>query len=198
MPVRAMLVGSPLNGTSLAAPDKLQAVLSLVSNIGAYAEATLGLGAGNPFLWAAAALVHVVVSAAGALANTPMLDGLVAVIPGLCGQSAVSNNIELDRLRLGPSAVAPRYYAVQSNFQTKDVGWQFWKYFRKSKIADVATDAIFRGNNDLVVDTVSMSDLGEHLQLAEPAFDFRTTDTVWHCNYFRQKETIDYIETHFT
>jgi len=30
-PVRAVLVGSPLNGTSLAAPDKLQGALSLLS-----------------------------------------------------------------------------------------------------------------------------------------------------------------------
>ena len=56
-PVRAILVGSPLNGTSLAAPDKLQGALSLVSNIGSVVETTLGLaGAANPFLWVAESL----------------------------------------------------------------------------------------------------------------------------------------------
>jgi pimeloyl-ACP methyl ester carboxylesterase len=200
MPVRAVLVGSPLAGTSLAAPDKLQGVLSLISNIGAYAEATLGLvGSANPFLWVAGALVHVVVSAAGTLANTPLVDGLVALIPGLCGQSAVNNNLELNCLRLGPCAVDPRYYAVQSNFETKEVGWKFWKYFRKGKIADVATNAIFRGPNDLVVDTLSMIDLGvPKLELATKPYNFGTNDKVWHCNYFQQQETIDYIETQFT
>lgn len=200
MPVRAMLVGAPLRGTSLAAPDKLQNVLSLISNIGAFAETALNLtGAANPFTWVAGALVHVVVSATGALANTPLVDGLVALIPGLCGQSAVNNNHEIDRLRLGPCAVDPLYYAVQSNFETEDAGWQFWKYFRASKIADTATNAIFKGPNDLVVDTDSMIDFGvPNLRLAADPRNFGTNSVVWHCNYFQQKDTIDYIETHFT
>lgn len=197
--VRAVLVGSPLNGTSLAAPDKLKNVLNLLTNVGAFAEATLKLaGAANPFLWVGGKLVEVVVSVTGALANTPLVDGLVALVPGLSGQSAVSNNHEIDRLRLGPCAVDPRYYAVQSNFET-EVGWKFWKYFRKDVIADSATNAIFEGPNDLVVDTGSMINLGvPHLQFAGPPHDFGTTDKVWHCNYFRQPETIGYIKTQFS
>lgn len=128
-PVRAVLVGSPLNGTSLAAPDKLKNVLNLITNIGSFAEATLKLaGTANPFLWVGGKLVEVVVSVTGALANTPVVDGMVALVPGLSGQARVSNNHEINRLRLGPCAVDPMYYAVQSNFETK-VGWQFWKYF---------------------------------------------------------------------
>lgn len=197
--VRAVLVGSPLNGTSLAAPDKLKNVLSLLTNIGSFAEATLKLaGAANPFLWVGGKLVEIVVSVTGALANTPLVDSLVTLVPGLSGQSAVSNNHEIDRLRLGPSAVDPLYYAVQSNFETK-VGWQFWKYFKKSTIADTATNWIFEGPNDLVVDTGSMTNLGvPHLQLADQPHDFGTTDKVWHCNYFRQPETIGYIIAKFS
>ena len=120
------------------------------------------------------------------------------LVPGLSGQSAVSNNHEIDRLRLGPCAVDPHYYAVQSNFETT-VGWKFWKIFRKDVIADAATNVIFDGPNDLVVDTMSMIDLGvPNLQLAGPAKNFGTTDTVWHCNYFRQPETIAYITEKFT
>jgi hypothetical protein len=199
-PVRAMLVGAPLNGTSLAAPDKLQDVLSLISNIGAFAKATLNLvGPANPFIWVAGALVQVVVSATGALARTPLVDGLVALIPGLCGQSAVNNNHELDRLRLGPCAVAPKYYAVQSNFETDPHSkWQFWKYFTKASLADTATNAIFTEPNDLVVNTASMIDLGvPDLTLDANPHDFGTTGEVWHCNYFQQEETIDYIEKYF-
>lgn len=200
MPVRAVLVGAPLNGTSLAAPDKLQGVLSLISNIGAFAEATLKLGSANPFIWVAGALVHVVVSATGALARTPLVDGLVALIPGLCGQSAVNNNHELDRLRLGPCAVDPRYFAVQSNFEAEPHSkWQFWKYFTKASMADTVTNAIFSEPNDLVVNTASMINFGvPKLELAADPHDFGTNGEVWHCNYFRQKETIEYIETHFT
>jgi len=194
-PVRAVLVGSPLNGTSLAAPDKLQGALSLLSNIGSFAQATLNLvGPANPFMWVAGKLVQVVVSATGALARTPLVDGVVALIPGLCGQSAVNNNHEIDRLRLGPCVVDPLYYAVQSNFETPDPGWKFWRYFRKSAIADIATNAIFPDHNDLVVDTASMTDFGvPHLQIADHPCDFGTSGEVWHCNYFRQPQTIAYI-----
>jgi hypothetical protein len=197
--IRAVLVGSPLNGTSLAAPDKLKNVLNLLTNIGSFAEATLKLaGAANPFLWVGGKLVEVVVSVTGALANTPLVDGLVALVPGLSGQSAVSNNHEIDRLRLGPCAVDPLYYAIQSNFET-EVGWKFWKYFKRDVIADSATNWIFDGPNDLVVDTGSMTNLGvPHLQLAGPPHDFGTTDKIWHCNYFRQPETIGYITAKFT
>jgi pimeloyl-ACP methyl ester carboxylesterase len=71
-PVRAVLAGSPLHGTSLAAPDKIQGAMSLVSNIGSFAEKTLSLvGVANPFLWVAGKLVEVIVSVTGALARTP-------------------------------------------------------------------------------------------------------------------------------
>lgn len=191
-PVRAVLVGSPLRGTSLAAPDKLQGALSLISNIGTFAQVTMKLAApANPFLWVAGKLVEVVVSATGLLARTPLVDGLVALIPGLCGQSAVHNNHEIDRLRLGPCAVDPLYFAVQSNFETQNPGWQFWKNFRFKRIGDMAADAVFPGPNDLVVDTDFMVDLGvPNLQLADQPRNFGTNDTVWHCNYFRQPETI--------
>lgn len=194
-PVRAILVGSPLRGTSLAAPDKLQGVLSLLSNIGSFAKATLDLsGAANPFIWVAGALVQIVVSATGALARTPLVDGLVALVPGLSGQSAVNNNHEIDRLRLGPCAVDPRYYVVQSNFETADPGWKFWQNFRAMRVGDLAADAVFQGPNDLVVDTRYMIDLGvPNLQLADLPCDHGTSDTVWHCSYFRQPKTIDYI-----
>jgi pimeloyl-ACP methyl ester carboxylesterase len=202
-PVRAVLAGSPLNGTSLAAPDKVQNVLSLLSNIGSYMEATLKIvnfvGPANPFAWVAGKLVQVVVSATGALAKTPLIDGVVALVPGLSGQSMVSNNIEINTLRLGPCVVTPRYYAVQSDFETADPGWKFWRYFRGEKIADMVTNQIFEGPNDLVVDTDSMINFGvPNLQLAGPAHNFGTTDHIWHCNYFRQPQTINYITQSFT
>lgn len=197
-PVRAVLAGSPLAGTSLAAPDKLQGVLSLLSNIGSFVETTLDIvGPAIPFSWIAGKLVQVVVSATGALAKTPLLDGVVALIPGLSGQSLVSNNIEINALRLGPCAVTPRYYAVKSDFEATDPGWKFWQYFRKQNLADMATNAIFPGKNDLVVDTDSMDSFGSNLQLAGPACDFGTTNHIWHCNYFRQPQTIDYITRQF-
>lgn len=198
-PVRAVLAGSPLHGTSLAAPDKIQNALSLISNVGTLAEKTLSLvGVANPFLWVAGKLVEVIVSATGALARTPIVDALAALVPGLAGQSMVINNHEINFLRSGPSVVHPAYYAVVSNFETEDPGWRFWKNFRGGRPADLVTDIVFPGENDLVVDTVSMTDFGvPKLTLAGPACDFGTSDTVWHCNYFRQAKAIDYIADRF-
>jgi hypothetical protein len=176
--------------------------MSLISNIGSFAETTLQLvGAANPFLWVAGKLVEVIVSVTGALANTPLIDGLVALIPGLFGQSMISNNYELNLLRLGPCAVSPSYFAVQSNFETSNPGWKFWQNFRVLRIGDVAADAVFPGANDLVVDTPSMTDLGDSdfkIRISDDVCDFGTSDTVWHCNYFRQQKTIAYITAKFS
>jgi len=193
--VRAVLAGAPIAGTSLAAPDKIQHAMSLVSNIGSFAEKSLKLlGPANPFLWVAGKLLEVVVSVTGALAKTPLIDALIVIAPGLSGQSAVSNNHELNSLRAGPVVIDPAYHAVTSNFETSDPGWQFWRNFRKGRVADLAASVVFPGNNDLVVDTESMTDFGvPALALSGPACDFGTSETVWHCNYFRQQKTVDYL-----
>jgi hypothetical protein len=197
--VRAILAGSPLHGTSLAAPDKIQHAMSLIANVGTLAERTLGLvGISNPFLWVAGKLIEVIVSVTGALAKTPLVDALMVLVPGLAGQSAVDNNHEINRLRIGPVAVDPAYYAITSNFETLDPGWRFWRNFRKDRAADLAAGIVFPGRNDLVVDTWSMTDLGvPRLKLAAPPCDFGTSETVWHCNYFRQHKSIDYIASRF-
>jgi pimeloyl-ACP methyl ester carboxylesterase len=197
--VRAVLAGSPLNGTSLAAPDKIQHALSLVSNVGTFAQYALKLaGTANPFLWVGGKLVEVIVSVTGALAKTPIVDALAALVPGLAGQSRVSNNHEINRLRVGPVSVAPAYFAIVSNFETEDPGWRFWRNFRKDRVGDLASDVVFPGNNDLVVDTSSMTDFGvPGLALAGDACDFGTSATVWHCSYFREARSIDYIATQF-
>ncbi|MGY3466571.1 hypothetical protein ACVW0I_003442 [Bradyrhizobium sp. LM6.11] len=131
----------------------------------------------------------------GTLAHTPLLDGLVALVPGLFGQSMIENNYELNLLRLGPCTTQPAYFVVQSNFETTDPGWQFWKNFRALRIGDLAADEIFPDKNDLVVDTVSMSDLGATgFPLAiHGVEDFGNSPDVWHCNYFRQTKTIGFI-----
>ena len=197
--VRAVLVGSPLHGTSLAAPDKIQHAMSLISNVGTFAEKTMSLlGLANPFLWVAGKLIEVIVSVTGALAKTPVVDAIAALVPGLAGQSAVSNNHELNRLRIGPVDVDPSYFAILSNFETQDPAWRFWRNFRKDRMADLAADIVFPGENDLVVDTSSMIDFGvPKLKLAGASCNYRTSDTVWHCNYFRQEKSIDYIADSF-
>ncbi len=193
---RGVLAGSPIAGTSLAAPDKMRNLISLTATIGNFAAETMNLAAAaNPFLWVGGKLFEVFASAMSTLAGGPILDAMTAIVPGLCAQSRISNNNELDRLRLGPALVSPDYFVIKSNFEPEDPRWRFWRYLRLSTIrdrtADAAADVIFGSHNDLVVDTESMDDFGvEGLALAAPARDFGNSTDVWHCNYFRQPDTI--------
>ena len=127
------------------------------------------------------------------------MDGFVALVPGLSGQSAVSNNHEIDRLRLGPCAVDPLYYAVQSNFET-EVRLEVLEILPKGRDRRFATNMDLCGPNDLVVDTCSMTELGVPITSSLPVHPATSgpTDKVWHCNYFRQPETIGYITAKFT
>jgi hypothetical protein len=194
-PYRAVLVGAPLGGTSLASPPRLRDALSLLSNFGTVLK-TAGSAAVVyfPLVAAPLALLKIATSVVSAAAKTPVLDAAVSMIPGLAGQSRVELNHELDRLRALKLAKPPTYFVVQSNFESEAVGWKFWKWFRGDKLKDLSTDKIFPGTNDLVVDTDSMSELA-----ADGTFpvanrhDFGTTSTVHHTNYFEKEPTLDFI-----
>jgi len=201
-PCRAVLVGSPLGGTSLASPPRLRDSLSVLSNIGT----ALKVGGAAavvyfPFLAAPLALLKIATSVASVTAKTPIIDAAVAMIPGLAGQSRVDLNHELDRVRAFALAKPPAYFVIQSNFETDSAGWKFWKWFRADRLQDVAADKVFPGENDLVVDTRSMSEFamvpaGVVVPRSIPAsrrHDFGTTDTVHHTNYFEQEETLEFI-----
>jgi hypothetical protein len=187
---RALLVGSPIAGTSLAAPDKLRGTLNLFTNLGVVLGDGLSL---VPFLSAAGAIMKLAFSVAGAAAKMPLIDAGVAMIPGLCAQSRILNNNELKAL-LWPPKELPRYYAVTSTFRPPAVGWEFWKVFCDwTQVASVAEDRIFAAANDLVVDTESMT---QNIHV-ENAFAFGDTDHVYHTIYFRQPKTIQFIRESF-
>lgn len=193
-PVRAVLVGSPLVGTSLAAPDKLRASLGLLSNFGtALQTAGAVASAWMPLLIAPLAILRVASAAVGGVARTPVLDGAIALVPGLVAQSRVENNAELARLQPRTPSQGVEYALVGSDFQPADPGWRFWRWFRKGRIANAAADSIFPGANDLVVDTDSMLDL----PAAVARHDFGRSETVHHTNYFQQNATLAFIRKRF-
>ena len=118
----------------------------------------------------------------------------VQMIPGLAGQSRVGNNADLARIRSVKLESPPTYYVVQSDYETDAVGWKFWKWFNKARLANAAADVIFKDKNDLVVDTVSMTEFSSAGGFpAGQIHDFVTNATVHHCNYFEQNETLDFI-----
>jgi hypothetical protein len=216
---RVVLVGSPLAGTGLASPHQLKGALGVLTNVsktlGKVAQATGVLfPLAAPMGHAAGVLFSLFGKVTAFAAKTPLLDAGVAMIPGLSGQSRVGSNGEILQLR---SAFAnlpqherqqrylDQYWFVQSNFETEEAGWKFWKYFRRDKLADIATNQVFEGENDLVVDTSSMVDLADELRIEhlsnayrkDHVVEFGTNATVHHCNYFQQPRTVAAIRTAF-
>ncbi len=198
---RVAYVGAPLEGTGLASPANIRGALDMVYNIG---NAVTKVSAAVPMLMFATGLFQIITSVLRVAGKTPLADAVVAVVPGLAGQSRVGNNYELLSLRDYQYPKAKRnYFAVISDFESEKTGWKFWKVFRKDqlkkKLADIGTDVLFDGKNDLVVDTPSMSSLTDDLKIPSGhILDFGTQDKVIHTNYFEQAETLDFIRRNFS
>jgi hypothetical protein len=91
-----------------------------------------------PLLIAPLAILRVASSALGAVSRTPVLDGAIAMVPGLAAQSRVDGNPELERLMHRAQRSGVDYALVGSDFQPSDAGWRFWRWFRKGRIANAA------------------------------------------------------------
>ncbi len=191
-PKRAVFVASPLSGTSLAAPDKLRAGLNVMANLSRLlGNAAMAL----PLMKAPAAILRIIGSIVGVASRTPLVDAALAMIPGLNAQSRISNNSELTRLNRSPLS-QPRYFFVRSDFENSAVGWELCRYIREAKIrtADAAADLlVFPGQNDLVVDTASMTEAPGIVPGGANMLDFGTNAEVHHTNYFLMQRTIDFI-----
>lgn len=189
----AIMVGSPLAGTGLAAPPNIRKTLKLLTNYGNALNGVVGMSAlALPVMGIVNTLLSVITAFTSIGASTPISDGLMAMIPGLFGQSRVGNNPELLRLHELTENYG-RYAFVRSNYESENPGWRFWKYFSKGRLADIATDLLFDGENDLVVDTDSMAYLSASAQVGpKRIFDFGTTDEVHHVSYFHHQKTIDF------
>lgn len=189
--IRAVLVGSPLGGTSLASPPRLRSTLGLLTNFGTALQAAgAAASAFAPFLLAPMAILKVATSITGVVSKTPVLDGTIAMIPGLAAQSRIRNNPEVGRLRGMSTVSEAEYFVVTSDFQPSDPGWKFWQWFRGKRIQNAAMDKVFPGQNDLVVDTDSMSEMSPDVSAR---FDFRTNPNVHHQNYFEQNRTLSFV-----
>jgi hypothetical protein len=192
---RVVFVGSPLAGTSLAAASRLRASIDLLTNVADALRAAGDLAGANPLFLAASGLLRVFSAITGVLANTPVMDAAIALVPGLDAQSRTGNCEELRRLRTNTgtadfSSAPIQYFAVKSNFEPQAIGWDFLRVFSKpmQRIADSAADYVFDGPNDLVVDTTSMAEVADG-RTVSIAHDFGTSPTVHHTNYFVQPET---------
>jgi len=202
---RAILVGAPIAGTSLAAPPNLKKALDFITNVTEILEKAADAFSAEPFIALTGALLKAFNLAVNLTAKTPLPDLVLQIIPGLAAQQRVGNNAEIDRLRrytgdavTGGASV--EYFAVKSNFNPEDPGWNILGYFSKplQRIVNAGADLIFECPNDLVVDTGSMDEVADRRTLAKDhVLDFGDSTTVHHTNYFRQKRTVDFIRQRF-
>jgi pimeloyl-ACP methyl ester carboxylesterase len=200
---KVVFVGSPLEGTNLAAPARLKESLDVLANladtgrVAAVAGSVLVPWAG-PLLGVAAGLMQVLGGVLSIGARTPLLDAGVAVVAGLASQSRVRNNQELLRLHDDQWPTQPTCFGVISDFEPADpneLWWQFWKKLRQPtlRLANAAVDPIFDGANDLVVDNASMTRLMNKPFPLDRVWNFGTNSRVHHCNYFAQPETATFF-----
>jgi pimeloyl-ACP methyl ester carboxylesterase len=198
---KCILVGSPLNGTSLAAPDHLRNGLDLLGN---FAKALGTATSVVHVLTVVTGLLKIIGSAISFSAHTPAIDALLAMVPGLASMSRIENNEELVRLRTRRPPDGFEYYAVASDFAPEDKPiWAFWKYFTEPiRSADKAVNLlVFRDPktgepalNDLVVDTLSMTDaLGFKDLSGTRLLQFPKSAHVYHTSYFDHNETIAFF-----
>jgi pimeloyl-ACP methyl ester carboxylesterase len=195
-----VFVGVPLEGTSLASPANLRSALQGLANVFKALEATGALASTIvPFMAVVTGLSKILGGILQLGASTPITDAAVVIVPGLAGQSRVGNNAELDRLNRMQWISTPVFHAVISNFQPGEANeqwWQVWKLLRNpgGRVLHLGADTIFQENNDLVVNTQSMTRLcGNAIKKAQ-VHDFRDSATVHHLNYFRQNETVALVK----
>jgi len=200
---QALFVGSPLAGTSLAAPDKLrQALDTLASFADAVTEAAakarkvappglqvLALGVGG--------LACVLGKVLELGARTPLADAAVGLVPGLLSQGRVNNNLELEQLYPLPGGTEVR--AIGGSFMPAEVNEPLWKLWKrvtnlKGQAMYYGADLIFDQPNDLVVDSASMNRLGD-LTLAAPHWeDLGVSAETHHTNYFQDLRVLSWLD----
>lgn len=199
---QVVFLGCPLNGTGLAAPSNLRSSLGLISNFAKGLKVASNMAsAAVPLLTFVTGIFQVVSSVTSFAAKTPVIDAAVAMVPGLAAMSRIENNWERLSLRERTLLEGRRYAAVRSNFEPKDEGWRFWRNFRniKGRAADLMADTVFDGDNDLVVDTSSMTSLTDEIAIldGDQLCDFGTSEDVHHTNYLRQERTVQFLENRF-
>jgi hypothetical protein len=200
-PTRAVFVGVPHLGTSLASPRRLRAGLDLLTNVAFALGTASGLAAGAvPLLGAVAGLLKLLGSVTALGTVTPVVDAAAALVPGLLAQARygvdasefLRGNFELQRLAEGVTDVPAGYSFVKCDFEPKDEGWRFWRAFMRpeERLADAGADRVFAGEgNDLVVNTASMDGLAPGVAASTGSvLDLGTSPAVHHLSYFLQEE----------
>lgn len=209
---RAVFVGAPLQGTSLASPAKLRAALKLLTNVAA-TLGTAGTAASlvMPMFGVVTGLVSLMGATTRIIGGTPVVDAALAMVPGLAAQSRYGSegaqflygNFELERLSGATANIPATYSFVKSSFVPHDPGWKFWEYFTDTRarlgMGKLGADIVFQATHDLVVDTDSMTRLAPAHQAPAAAnvLDFGENAAVHHLNYFSEPRLGAFLAARF-
>lgn len=189
---RHVMVGVPNGGTSLAEPKNWKSFLDLYTNLASAAFKVLKL---VPQFTMAAKVLDEAVSGLTSLA-TYMAEHAVdgGAVPGLAAMQPRGSFVR--ELNLPQSAPSPLsgYFTITSNFEARlgenglPEARELPKRFVKL-LLDKAVDQLMRGDNDLVVNTASMTDVGSDLaHHIKDRLDFGTNPHVFHTIYFTRPE----------
>jgi hypothetical protein len=181
---KAIFVGCTNAGTHLAEPENWAAMIDLYTNAimaGVRAVAYLSGGA------ALSPLVSLGIKTVGRFVQA---FSQVAIderrVPGLAAMRPTSDLVRELNGSVGPLERLAAYYAITSNFAAQAEPRKGVTKELAEFIADRVTNRLFRLDNDLVVDTASMTSFGTRgSRLADDAtFAFGNTDDVYHTTYF--------------
>ncbi|WP_404388321.1 CHAT domain-containing protein [Humibacillus xanthopallidus] len=192
-----IFVASTHGGTHLADPARWHDLVDLYTNLVTVGAAGLALVPGGAPV---AAVVGGVVRGIGALvkhlvsyaAEGDDVPGLAAMIPG--GPFVT----ELNGEQPGQPGPGTSWHVVSSNFHVSlGDGSHRPPEFPKElvvRLGEGFVDGLFEGDNDLVVDTASMSAIGPASGgYVKDSLAFGTNDEVYHTNYFSQLRVIEAI-----
>jgi len=192
-----VFVASTNGGTHLADPERWHDLVDLYTNLVMVTAAGLSLVPGGaPF----AAVVSGVVRGLGALVK--YLVSYAAGDDGVPGLAAMTPDgpfvTTLNEDQPGQPRPGTSWYVVSSDFHVSllDDHHNPPEFPRELavRLAEGFVDGIFKGRNDLVVDTDSMSAIGLPTGgYVRDTFALGTNDVVYHVNYFSQLSVIGAI-----
>jgi hypothetical protein len=190
---KAVFVACTNRGTHLANPDSWEAMVDLYTNalmLGAHVITGLaGVAAANPFVDFGIQTIGRFVQMLSQVAiNDRKVPGLAAMQPSSPLVTA------LDSAPLAGRQLAD-YFAITSNFVANlDLSQGITQELR-DMVLDKVTNRLFQGPNDLVVDTTSMTDLGqvESLLGVPDIFAFGDVSNVCHTTYFANTDTAGHL-----
>ncbi|MET0838952.1 MAG: hypothetical protein ABWY19_09250, partial [Marmoricola sp.] len=191
-----VFVASTHAGTNLASPERWSDLIDVYTNLAAISAKVLTMaGAG-----AVGTIVAGVVKGIGAFvkylvsyaATGDDVPGLKAMVPGGAFVK------ELNKLQPGQPGPGTSWFVISSNFHVSlfDDSHHPPEFPRElaRKLKEGFVDRLFKGDNDLVVDTSSMSAIGDAKGgFVRDTLALGENDVVYHNNYFSQLRVLEAI-----